>query len=169
MNTCIARSQATTNRVVYPSIVNALNAHGVQVTAPGSEALPEELTLEARYLDSQGRPISNGSALIADGTNPVPNTVACISPDVSGRFTAMRVVVGDESTRTFGWLRWRNDAPGARSATTLARSLSGEGANPPAGAGAWRNRVSPHAPRLSPAGRATRYLLTIEPRNAPDL
>ena len=196
MNTYIARSQATTNRVVYTSIVNALNAHGVQVTAPGAEAQPGELTLEARYLDAQGRPIGNGSSLVTDDTNPVPNNVAFIevglrgridtafarivgrndlpinamayagtctsssgyypmtvntriidgnrfvrsndpnlhwrevpydSPDVSGRFTAMRVVVGDESARTFGWLRWRDGVPGARSALTLARSLSGEG------------------------------------------
>lgn len=196
MNTYIARSQGTTNRVVYTSIVNALNAHGVQVTAPGAEAQPEELTLEARYLDAQGRPIGNGSSLVTDDTNPAPNNVAFIevglrgridtafarvvgrndlpinamayagactsnsgyypitvntrmidgnrfvrsndpnlnwreipydSPDVSGRFTAMRVVVGDESARTFGWLRWRNDVAGARSAITLARSLSSEG------------------------------------------
>ncbi|MCS6881328.1 MAG: pilus assembly protein TadG-related protein [Oscillochloridaceae bacterium] len=196
MNTYIARSQATTNRVVYTSIVNALNAHGIQITAPGAEPQPDDVTLEARYLDAQGLPISNGSPIVTDDTNPVPANVAFIevglrgrvdtafarivgrndlpfnalayagtctsssgyypitintriidgnrfvrsndpalnwrevpydSPDISGRFTAMRVVVGDESARNFGWLRWRDGVPGARSAITLARSLSGEG------------------------------------------
>jgi len=95
MNTYIARSQATTNRVVYTSIVNALNAHGVRVTAPGAEAQPEELTLEARYLDAQGRPIGNGSSLVTDDTNPVPSNVAFIEVGLRGRIdTAFARIVG---------------------------------------------------------------------------
>ncbi len=95
MNTYITRSQSTTNRIVYQSIVNSLSAHGVQVTAPGAEPQRDELTLQAMYLDAQGRPIRNGSPFITDDTNPVPNNVAFIQVDLRGRVdTAFARVVG---------------------------------------------------------------------------
>ncbi len=95
MNTYIGRSQSTTNRVIYDSIVNSLRAHGVEVADPGAEPQRDQLTLQALYLDAQGRPITNGSPFITDDTNPVPNNVAFIQVDLKGRVdTAFARVVG---------------------------------------------------------------------------
>lgn len=100
MNAYIGRSEGTTNRIVYQAIVNSLNAHGVQVTAPGAEPQRDELTLQALYLDAQGRPISNGSPFVTDDTNPVPNNVAFIQVGLRGRVDT-----------TFARVVGRNDLP----------------------------------------------------------
>ncbi|MGB9631961.1 MAG: pilus assembly protein TadG-related protein [Chloroflexaceae bacterium] len=100
MNTYIGRSESTTNRVVYTAIVNSLNAHGVQVTAPGAEPQRDELTLQALYLDAQGRPITTGSPFVTDDTNPVPNNVAFIQVGLRGRVDT-----------TFARVVGRNDLP----------------------------------------------------------
>ena len=95
MNRYIARIQSTTNRNIYQTIVESLQANGVRVTAPGAEPRPGELTLEALYLDAQGRPITTGSPFITDDTNPVPNNVAFIQVGLRGRVdTSFARVVG---------------------------------------------------------------------------
>ncbi|MGQ9926289.1 MAG: VWA domain-containing protein [Chloroflexaceae bacterium] len=95
MNRYIARGESTTNHNIYTSIVEALQAHGIEVTRPGAEPQPDELTLEAVYLDAQGRPISTGSPFITNDTNPVPNNVAFIQVGLRGRVdTSFARVVG---------------------------------------------------------------------------
>lgn len=85
MNTYINRSATTTNQVVYNSIVNALRANGVEVSAPGAEPAPGELELRAMYLDAQGRPITTGSPFITSDTNRVPGNVAFVQVSLRGR------------------------------------------------------------------------------------
>ena len=95
MNRYIARIESTTNQNIYQTIVDSLRANGVQVTAPGAEPQPGELTLEALYLDAQGRPITTGSPFITNDTNPVPNNVAFIQVGLRGRVdTSFARVVG---------------------------------------------------------------------------
>ncbi|MCS6881325.1 MAG: pilus assembly protein TadG-related protein [Oscillochloridaceae bacterium] len=100
MNAYIGRSEGTTNRIVYQAIVNSLNAHGVQVTAPGAEPQRDELTLQALYLDAQGRPITTGSPFITPDTNPLPNNVSFIQVNLRGRVDT-----------TFARVVGRNDLP----------------------------------------------------------
>lgn len=85
MNTYLNRSATTTNRVVYTSIVNSLNANGVSVAAPGADPASGELELRAVYLDAQGRPITNGSPFITNDTNRVPNNVSFVQVSLGGR------------------------------------------------------------------------------------
>lgn len=100
MNRYIARTEATTNRTIYSAIVDSLEAHRVEVTEPGAEPQPGELTLEALYLDAQGRPITTGSPFVTNDTNPVPNNVAFIQVGLRGRVDT-----------TFARVVGRNDLP----------------------------------------------------------
>ncbi len=100
MNAYIGRSENTNNQTIYNAIRNSLEAHGVRVTAPGAEPQRDEVTLQALYLDAQGRPITTGSPFITPDTNPVPNNVAFIQVDLKGRVDT-----------TFARVVGRNDLP----------------------------------------------------------
>jgi hypothetical protein len=79
MNTVIRRGASDTNKLVYDSIVNSLNANGIQIAADGV-ATGEQLRLEAIYIDPQGKPIGS---VTPDG-NKIPNNIGYIQVQLSG-------------------------------------------------------------------------------------
>jgi hypothetical protein len=80
MDTYINRTGVTTNRSVYDAIVSSLDSNGIEIDVDN----PTELSLEAVYLDAQGKLIDTGSPVIEPNGATVPDNVAYIQVKLLG-------------------------------------------------------------------------------------
>jgi hypothetical protein len=117
MNVYIRRSNSTTHQSVYNAILNTLNSNGVQVAASGTPPTDGQLQLQAFFLDSQGKVLSDSGG-IENSSKRVPSNVAFVQVNLEGR-------VGTYFARVVG----RNDLP--VNATSYAGTCpDGEGIYP---------------------------------------
>lgn len=86
MNVYLRRTDSTTDRTVFESILNSLRSNGVAVTDDSKSTLPanRRLQLEAYYLDSQGKLLATHSPRITTEDRKVPPGVAYIQVNLKG-------------------------------------------------------------------------------------
>lgn len=79
MNAVIRRRATDSSFQVYTSIINSLNANGIQIAEDGVPT-GEQLRLEASYIDPQGKPLGS---ITPDG-GPIPNNVGYVQVQLQG-------------------------------------------------------------------------------------